>query len=586
MNINNNQQYKIPFKNLARLIRHLNRNHKIKFIWLIFLILIVSLAELATIGAIIPLLTALSSEKTAKNNIYSSASELFNLQFNSIAIIGFCVFAIISGILRIYFFKASASYSFKIGTELSSNAFKKYINLPYCYQISKNSGHIVSVVTNKTTGATYAINAYVSLFANLILITVMLTAAYIYAPLDAVYFVLFFAFVYGIIIIIVRSKLENNSLIIAESLSKQIKLVQESVGGVRDLILEQLHDRFATQYATQDHKLKKAQYEIEYIGASPKYLLETFGIVTLCLIAYVNSNSNDGIVEVIPILGIIALTAQRLLPVMQQTYSAWAVIKGSSENVNEVLEILEADSNFSNEKNGHQSLNFIDKIELKNVSFRYDENLPNVLDGINIKIDRNTCVGVVGKSGSGKSTLIDIISGLLMPTEGAIYIDGVKVQKENIKSLYKKIAYVSQNFYLSDNSILENIGYGTSIQDIDKSRIDSIIERVDLHNDIKEMPLGIMTMVGERGVRLSGGQKQRIAIARGLYKKAPIIILDEISSALDTKTEAKIMKTIEKLKTDLTIIMVSHRLSTLSICSKVYKIENALIREVNLSEIK
>jgi ATP-binding cassette subfamily B protein len=575
----------MPLKNLLRLIRHLNTKHKIKFIWLILLILIVSLAELATIGAIIPFLATLSSGKIAEKSIYSGASSYFNFHLNSIAIIGFCVLAIISGILRIYFFKASARYSFNIGSELSSNAYKKYINQPYFDQIGQNSSHIVSVVTTKTTGATYAINAYVSLFANLILMTVMLTAAYIYAPLDSIYFVLFFIVVYGIIIIIVRNKLESNSLIIAESLSKQIKLVQESVGGVRDLILEQLHDRFAKQYGTLDHRLKKAQYEIEYIGASPKYLLETFGIVTLCLIAYFNSNSKDGIGEVLPILGVIALTAQRLLPVMQQTYSAWAVIKGSSGNVREVLEILEVDSKFSNEKIGHESLNFVHSIVLDNVSFQYAENLPKTLAGINIKINKNTCVGIVGKSGSGKSTLIDIISGLLMPTEGAIYIDGVKVQKENIGSLYKKIAYVPQNFYLSDNSILENIGYGIGVQSINKSRVDSVIKKVDLQKDIEKMPLGVMTLVGERGVRLSGGQKQRIAIARALYKNASIIILDEVSSALDSNTEAEVMKTIEQLSTELTVIIISHRLSTLSICSTVYKIEDTLIREVNLSEI-
>jgi len=575
----------MPLKNLLRLIRHLNTKHKIKFIWLILLILIVSLAELATIGAIIPFLATLSSGKIAEKSIYSGASSYFNFHLNSIAIIGFCVFAIISGILRIYFFKASARYSFNIGSELSSNAYKKYINQPYFDQIGQNSSHIVSVVTTKTTGATYAINAYVSLFANLILMTVMLTAAYIYAPLDSIYFVLFFIVVYGIIIIIVRNRLESNSLIIAESLSKQIKLVQESVGGVRDLILEQLHDKFANQYSTLDHGLKKAQYEIEYIGASPKYLLETFGIVTLCLIAYFNSNSKDGIGEVLPILGVIALTAQRLLPVMQQTYSAWAVIKGSSGNVREVLEILEVDSKFSNEKIGYESLNFVHSIVLDNVSFQYDENLPKTLAGINIKINKNTCVGIVGKSGSGKSTLIDIISGLLMPTEGAIYVDEVKVQKENIGSLYKKIAYVPQNFYLSDNSILENIGYGSSVHSIDKSRVDSVIKKVDLQKDIEKMPLGVMTLVGERGVRLSGGQKQRIAIARALYKNASIIILDEVSSALDSNTEAEVMKTIEQLSAELTVIIISHRLSTLSICTNVYKIEDTLIQEVNLSEI-
>jgi ABC-type multidrug transport system fused ATPase/permease subunit len=575
----------MPLKNLLRLIRHLNTKHKIKFIWLILLILIVSLAELATIGAIIPFLATLSSGKIAEKSIYSGASSYFNFHLNSIAIIGFCVLAIISGILRIYFFKASARYSFNIGSELSSNAYKKYINQPYFDQIGQNSSHIVSVVTTKTTGATYAINAYVSLFANLILMTVMLTAAYIYAPLDSIYFVLFFIVVYGIIIIIVRNRLESNSLIIAESLSKQIKLVQESVGGVRDLILEQLHDKFANQYSTLDHGLKKAQYEIEYIGASPKYLLETFGIVTLCLIAYFNSNSKDGIGEVLPILGVIALTAQRLLPVMQQTYSAWAVIKGSSGNVREVLEILEVDSKFSNEKIGYESLNFVHSIVLDNVSFQYDENLPKTLAGINIKINKNTCVGIVGKSGSGKSTLIDIISGLLMPTEGAIYVDEVKVQKENIGSLYKKIAYVPQNFYLSDNTILENIGYGSSVHSIDKSRVDSVIKKVDLQKDIEKMPLGVMTLVGERGVRLSGGQKQRIAIARALYKNASIIILDEVSSALDSNTEAEVMKTIEQLSAELTVIIISHRLSTLSICTNVYKIEDTLIQEVNLSEI-
>ena len=214
---------------------------------------------------------------------------------------------------------------------------------------------------------------------------------------------------------------------------------------------------------------------------------------------------------------------------------------------------------------------------IDNLNFHYPNTKRASLKSINLKIDINKTVGIIGESGAGKSTLVDIILGLLTPSNGKVLVDGVDIE-ENIKSWQKQIGYVPQNIYLLDDTIKKNIALGIKEEEIDKNRLSFAIKSAQLELFVDQLPDGIDTNVGEKGVKLSGGQRQRIGIARALYNKPNILILDEFTSSLDIETEEKVMKSISYIKGKITVIIISHRPSIINQCDQVFKISNGEIK--------
>jgi len=295
-------------------------------------------------------------------------------------------------------------------------------------------------------------------------------------------------------------------------------------------------------------------------------------------LAYWLGEEPGGIVLALPVLGALALGAQRLLPAMQQGYSAWATIMGSKASLVETISLLDQPLSEDLFQVASIPLPLKSSISFNEVYFRYSDEDSWVLHNLNLLIPKGSRVGIIGTTGSGKSTAIDLLMGLLSPSKGIITIDGSPCVGSQLKSWQKTIAHVPQMIYLADTSIAENIAFGVPKNLIDMDRILLAARQAHISDFVESLSEGYDTNVGERGVRLSGGQRQRIGIARALYKRAKVLIFDEATSALDTETELSVMESIDSLDRDLTIILVAHRITTLSRCDKIVELEQGRVK--------
>ena len=394
-------------------------------------------------------------------------------------------------------------------------------------------------------------------------------------------------FLFGSSYIIVSFKnkqvLKRNSYLILSSNQLTIKTVQESLGAIRDVLLANSQEVYIDTYRKADYQLRKLNAKNGFIQTSPKYILEAFGLVIISLLGSLLAVKSDSSRDIIPVLGVLAFAAQRLLPALQQIYSCWSSVSGAQADLQVVTKMLNQPGPSVSKKSLplplHKDIRFDD------VYYRYAADQTFVLKGLNLNIRNGECIGLIGSTGSGKSTLVDLLMGLLEPSSGQILVDGKNINDhintERLVSWQTSISHVPQTIFLADKSIAENIAFSIPEHLIDLDRIRKVAELAQLAEFIESTHNGYQSFVGERGVRLSGGQRQRIGIARALYNinKCNIMILDEATNALDGETEKKVLSSIQESKAGLTIIMITHRLSTIKYCDRVIKMSNGAISD-------
>jgi len=333
-----------------------------------------------------------------------------------------------------------------------------------------------------------------------------------------------------------------------------------------------------------DQPMRRAQGSNQFIAQAPRFGVEALGMVLIAALAYVLTKQPDGISTAIPVLGALALGAQRMLPVMQLAYASWTNIQGGQVSLRDTLDLLDQPLPEYANQSPPTPLPFQRKISLNQVSFRYGPETPWIFNELNLSIAKGSRVGIIGTTGSGKSTLLDIVMGLLTPTEGVLAIDGQAITIGNQRAWQEHIAHVPQVIFLADSTIEENIAFGQPQSKIDRHRVIQAAKQAQIADIIETWPDQYETFVGERGIRLSGGQRQRIGIARALYKKADVIIFDEATSALDNGTERAIMEAIEGLSKELTVLIIAHRPSTLKNCTQIIELSDAGIRSIRSIE--
>jgi len=321
------------------------------------------------------------------------------------------------------------------------------------------------------------------------------------------------------------------------------------------------------------------------VSASPRFMIEALGMVLIAILAYVMAQRSEGLTGAIPVLGALALGAQRLLPTLQQAYSSFSMIRGNRATFEDVIDLL--DQPMPNEGTGLvEPIAFEQDIKLNNLSFQYAKQSPLVLKNVDVTISKGSRVGFIGSTGSGKSTLIDVVMSLLKPTQGSLDIDGQAITTSNHRAWHAHLSHVPQSIFLADSSIAENIAFGVPKALIDMQRVQLAAQQAQIAQTIEGWQDGYETFVGERGVRLSGGQRQRIGIARALYKQANVIIFDEATSALDNATEREVMQAIDSLGKDLTVLIVAHRLSTLKHCTHIIELKHGeVVRQGGYDEM-
>ena len=300
-----------------------------------------------------------------------------------------------------------------------------------------------------------------------------------------------------------------------------IKVLQEGLGGIRDILIDGTQPSYTDDYRKADLSLRNAQGTNQIITLTPRFGIEAIAIVVMAALAYSMTKTTEGIITVIPILGSIALGAQRMLPSMQLVYASLSTIQGAKASLEDTLLLLDQPIPSSMKYDYLQPLPFEDNISLENVSFGYNTKSNLILNNVNLKIPKGSRIGFVGPTGCGKSTLLDIIMALLEPTDGCVLVDGVQINERNIRSWQKQIAHVPQNIYLSDKTIAENIAFGVPKNQIDFQRVAECASKAQISKTIESWPNSYNTTVGERGVRISGGQRQRIGIA-GLFTRKQV----------------------------------------------------------------
>jgi ATP-binding cassette subfamily B protein len=547
--------------------------------------LLASFAEILSIGAVLPFLGVLTAperifELPLAQPIIHALKLTEPKQLLLPLTIVFGAAALIAGAMRLLLLWSSTRLSFATGADLSISIYRRTLYQPYAVHCARNSSEIINGISNKTNSAIYIITMLLTLISSVAMLITILATLLSVDPLIALVAFGGFGLIYTVIIRLTRKQLSIDSELMARESTHVIKSLQEGLGGIRDVLIDGSQATYCQIYSSADLPLRRAQGSSSFIGACPRYIMEALGMMLIAALAYSLAKQTDGLAKAIPILGALALGAQRLLPVLQQAYGSWIGIQGNKVSLQDTLDLLDQPLPDYADQPAIQPLPFNYKISLQQLSFRYSLQMPYVLKEINFTIAKGSRVGFVGTTGSGKSTLLDIIMGLLQPTDGTLEIDGQTITLANHRGWQAHIAHVPQAIFLADSSIEENIAFGVPKDQIDFIRVRKAAQQAQIADSIESWPNQYKTFVGERGVRLSGGQRQRIGIARALYKQADVIIFDEATSALDNETEQVIMQAIEDLSDDLTILIIAHRLSTLKNCTKIVEIDDGCVKRI------
>lgn len=567
---------------LKRLLKHLSRRRHIQLGALLGLMIVSAFAEIVSLGAILPFLSALISPENVLHQprlswIFSFFSISTNQSLILFLTVIFVLAVIASAAIRMLVLWFSTRVSFGAGLDFSLDVYRKTLHQPYHVHLARNSSEVVSAITNKVGANIHVLAQCLTLVSASILIASIVLALIAIDPMMACLAGLSFGLSYVAISWVSHARLKANSLKIATEQTQLFKALNEGLGGIRDVLLDGTQPVYCDVYRRADIAVRKSQAENTFIFGYPRFLMEAIGMILIALLAYVFSGYEGGIAKGLPILGALALGAQRLLPAFQQAYQAFSNIVGSQASIAGLLEMLDQPDLNDVAIGNIVPLRLHDSVKFENVYFKYESGQSWVLDGVSFSIKKGSRVAFVGATGCGKSTTMDLFMGLLDPNEGEIVVDGCNLNLHNSRSWQKSIAHVPQSIFLADASLAENIAFGVALESIDMDRVKKAAQQAQLSEFIETQPDGYRTLVGERGVRLSGGQRQRIGIARALYKQATVLVFDEATSALDSSTEQAVMDAIESLGRELTIVLIAHRLNTVRRCDEIIELDKGKI---------
>ena len=569
---------------LRRLWGHIHPRRRGQLILLLILTVFASFAEIFSIGAVLPFLGMLTSpELVFRHPLVSPAVHALGITDSSQLLlpltVAFGAAILVAGLMRLLLVWASIRLSFATGSDLSIGMYRRTLYQPYSVHLAKNSSQVINGIAVKANATIYAIVIPVlTIISSAIMLALILIGMLWVDPLIALAALGGFGAIYASIILLTRKQMMRDSQRMAVESTNVIKALQEGLGGVRDVLIDGSQATYCRIYSNADLPLRRAQGSNYFVSQFPRVGMEAFGMLLIAGLAYALAQQPDGLSKAIPVLGALALGAQRLLPVLQQAYASWASIRGGQVSLQDALDLLDQPLPDYVDQPTAKPLPFQHHITLNDLSFSYGPTAPPVLKGINLSIEKASRVGFIGKTGSGKSTLLDVIMGLLQANEGSLRVDGEPITLRNQRAWQANIAHVPQSIFLTDSTIAENIAFGLPTDKIDLKRVKEAAQRAQIADIIETWPLQYQTFVGERGIRLSGGQRQRIGIARALYKQADVIILDEATSALDSQTETAVMEGIEGLGRDITILIIAHRLTTLKTCTQVVELENGRVK--------
>jgi ATP-binding cassette subfamily B protein len=488
----------------------------------------------------------------------------------------FVGFALVAGGLRLQLLWSTQRLTFGAGHELSTEIDRRILDQPYSFHIASHSSTLIAALEKVQALVFNMLTPLIQMVTGVVVSLFILAAMVSIDLLTAAIAIAGFGLIYFVSLLLSRRRLAGVSAVIGTAYDERIRIVQESLGGIRDIIIDGSEAVFVEAFRQVDRKLMSSLGTSSLIAATPRILIDTFGMSLVLVLALVAAGQPGGFTGAVPMLGAIVLGCQRLLPYAQQVYSGWAIIAGNQLIVGQVLDL--ASLPLRPRAGQLAALPLERSIRFEGVGFTYTAPPSEALKGVSIEIPRGAVVGLTGRSGSGKSTMADVLMGLLEPSRGQVSVDGTALTEETRPRWWRSIAHVPQSLFLSNDTIARNIAFGQPADAIDLGRVAEAAKKAQLHGYVAVLPDGYETMVGERGKSLSGGQQQRLGLARAIYKGAPLLVLDEPTSALDEETEAAVLETIERLRSDgTTVVLITHRKSALKRCTMVIKLADGRV---------
>ena len=578
---------------IKKLWQHLTKRRRKQFWLLLILMIVSSIMEIISIGAVVPFLGALTSpEEIYQHHLTQPLIQVLEItapdQLLLPLTIIFIMATLIAATIRLLLLYASTRLSYATGADLSIDIYRRTLYQDYSIHTSRNSSEIInSIITKTNTVIGHILVPLLTFISSVVIMLGIISIVFTINAQVALITFSIFAFLYWIITFFTKKALQKNSQLIADQSTQMVKSLQEGLGGIRDVLIDGTQEFYCKLYQNSDLSLRRASGDNLFIGSSPRYLMEAIGMILIAILAYTLTLQEGGVLVAIPILGALAIGAQKLLPVLQQVYSSYSTIKGANSSFIDVLNVLNQPLSHGASQDLIKPISFKQEIVFKDLSFRYTKDTPWILKNVNLSFKKGETIGFIGVTGSGKSTLLDILMGLLPPTSGELLIDGVAITQENRRSWQMHISHVPQNIYLADSTIRENIAFGVRPDKIKDHKVSQAAQQAQIVEMINNLKNKYKDFIGERGVQLSGGQRQRIGIARALYKDSNVLIFDEATSALDNKTEKKIMQQIAQLKFNQTVFIIAHRVTTLKQCDSIIRInKDYTIEKINYNQIE
>ena len=568
----------IIWKNLKKIRRK-------QVFYLLLISLISGITEMLSIASILPFLEIMSNPTTQlNNNFINLVFEILEIKNQEIIVIiitiSFILIVLFSTIIRLFTLWFNAFLTARIGNDISTDSYRKILYQSYFYHIDNNTSNIISTITTQIDHTVASVGLALKFLTNSIIVFCIAIGLIIIDWQLAIVSGSLVLLPYILIGWITKKIILKNSSFINKALKKQMRSIQESLGLIKEVLIDNNQKHYTENYLSNDKKMRIKQSENLFLSNFPRFAMEGFGIIGLALVASIVSLTRNNTTNLIPYLGTLTIGAQRIVPILQQIYSGLARFRGYSASIYSVINILNLpiDKVLIQEKK--RPLPFKKSFTLENIYFYFSKE-KSILKDINLRVNKGEKIGIIGTTGSGKSTLLNIILGLLNPNKGKLKIDELDIfDKRNkyfINSWRQKISHVPQKIYLTDGTIAENIALGQKKEDIDLEKVKKVAKIAQAMEFIKSRREGLFSIVGEKGIKLSVGQCQRIGVARALYKGSSVLILDEATSALDINTERLLMESLQGLQEDITLIIVAHRLSTLSFCDRIIELKNGSI---------
>lgn len=560
----------------------LPRDERKSILLIIVLIIAATCMEALSVGMVIPGLALFSgSPNVVLDRLPDSILNKIRSRSREDLLVVGMFFLVILFFLKNIFIAFSnwfqARFASNLQMKFARQLFTTYLRQPYSFHLNRNPSELIRYVNNETHSViNYVIAPLLVMTSECFVILGLVALLVLLEPIAVVVSLAFLALAAGLLHYLIKNKVRKWGELRMQYEVAVLQHLQQGLGGVKDIKLLGREREFISKFESSLVGAAAMHGYSRSVGELPRLWLEFFGVFGLFLMVFILNNLLEkNIGSMLTLLGVCAVAAFRILPSLNRiTFAIQAMSYGRS-----VVSKLASEFALPWEPvvfRSTQSRPFVSTLEVKDLTFRYENSNQQTLNGVSLTIRRGQTIGIIGPSGSGKSTLVDIILGLLSPTGGQILVDGSNIY-DDMRNWQNQIGYVPQAIFLTDDSLRRNIAFGLADEEIDHDKVERALRSAMLYPFVKSLPLGLDTLVGDRGVKLSGGQRQRIGIARALYNSPAILVFDEATSSLDGETEQGVMDSLVSLKGKKTLIIVAHRLTTVQECDIIYKIDKGRV---------